>query len=176
MVVLAALAFAASCHTGNLGLPIYPDCGGSLTGIDLNAPPGVTRLVVGHTLFMTGTVGAPRDSSPLTEECPSVTGGKSYFPRVQWTYAIDGPFDVSLVDCSCTIDYETTSQGRHVVVARTSAPSVFTFELVGRRLGNDYISLEGFVSGPCPSGSGGPALECGPSAGDGASFEVVPAE
>jgi len=121
-----------------------------------------------------GTVGKPRDVVPPSDQCPTQTGGKSHFPRIQWTYATDGPFDVQLVGGSCTVAYQATdATNRHVVVALASAPTVLVFDLVARRPGSDALTLAGYVAGPCTGAAPQLLGECGPASSDLASFEVV---
>jgi hypothetical protein len=152
-----------------------PQCTNLLDGVTLDAgSSSPMTLRVGQQFQVVGTTGTPKDAEPPTENCPSQTHGKTYFPRVEWRYPDDSPFDVALTSCPCTVEYERDdNNGYHVIVARASGPGVFLFELTGKHPGEGQFFFYGYVADPCRGAPGQPIAECGPSSGRVVGFRVT---
>lgn len=181
-VVLPACGEIDSRSTSPGAFDYLSRCGSfgpALTGISFegSGTDGPIRLAVSQQVRVSATVGRPEDVGLPSTECPSQTGGRAFFPRVQWSIPADGPIDVRLISCPCTVEYERIdSTGERSVVARTDGPGIFVFELVGRRPGNAYIGLAGYVIAPCAGRTPDEKLECGPYASDSKSVIVRPAD
>lgn len=150
----------ALCGAAMLGGCNVPQCGYDLAGVSIQLPDGVTTTIrVGQGIVVTALLDRPVDLV-----CPeSPTNRQGYFRRVKWSWRTDGPLAVRLVACPCTLETSYEKEGRTFNVTTASARGQFSFEIVGRAPGTDWLAVIGLIErGGCPFlAPGDPFAECG---------------